>query len=1029
MANRSAEASIAPPQQPLSCESLKPSSELEDRTAYLDCLASQNAGLRSFAAAAAVDENGNPDLPDSCGIDIALILDKSGSIGGAGIANLKSAANAFTGALVDLGSQVSVVSFDQDAYLLLPATDLTSGNLGTIQGSYAGLVSDGWTNWKRGLEVGLGTFGGFDDTVELTVVITDGNPNTVNPANGGQFPDGSPGALDPAVLEANAIKGTPSHVFVVGVGPSVSTGPIVAISGAEVLAADGSNINTADYMTTTSYATLAEDLRAVATALCGGTVVVHKSVDGVATGGWGFETPTTDVTPAALTTLADGTGIFEVEGYDAQTDVRTVTITEETRPNHGLENLYCELNGEQVPITHDEGSPTWSVDVGKLDIVHCWVENETAKWEVTKTSDPPSGTAVEAGDFIDYTLHIRHLSGPNVTDFDIDDDISQLAPYVSFVGLLTPAPVVSSDWDGTPGKYLLKLAQLTKAETLNIRYRVQVDADVPPGSVLRNVVLTNCPAPAEGEPDLCVTENPTPGWELRKYSNPPSGSVVYPGYEVTYELDAYNFSEAPVIGGIATDDLSDVLDNATIDELGPGLTLEGTTLTWAVPDLEPGDSVSTSYTVIVNDDAWGQTLTNVVTPEYPGSCPPPPQDGEVVVLAEGECTTDHEVADPNLRIQKLWEHDGGDNPVDSGDDPPDVISYAIGVWNSGNAPVENPVVTDTLPEGLTFVPGSEVVPAGWVLDASVPGQVTFSQETPGPFDPIAYPGVIFEFDVEVGELAQPDPTVPIPDLVNTACVAGEIPPQEPLDVPLRALAIAFDEEPPADDPDIDGPLADCDEASTPVKSVALDGAAQCVNDTPWFTYAVTPYNMEAPLPAVALIWWTLDAYENRDPSIDAADEAALLADGASQVDYVVIPPDWAPGDTLAGQQLWPGAEVDAEGNPIDWPGWTLLPDGTWVLDPDAPFYDLRDEAVVEIRVNPSTDVITAYPPPTPNCNAAPPENPGPGPGPNPAGGSGSRIAGTGFAGGWLVPFAVILLMGGALVAGRSWVRRRGLEQD
>jgi hypothetical protein len=79
----------------------------------------------------------------------------------------------------------------------------------------------------------------------------------------------------------------------------------------------------------------------------------------------------------------------------------------------------------------------------------------------------------------------------------------------------------------------------------------------------------------------------------------------------------------------------------------------------------------------------------------------------------------------------------------------------------------------------------------------------------------------------------------------------------------------------------------------------------------------------------------------------------ILADGALQVDYLTVPADWSSGEVITGEMLWPGAAVDADGNPTDWPGWNQLPDGTWFLDPSDPFYVLRSTSIVEFRINPT----------------------------------------------------------------------------
>jgi LPXTG-motif cell wall-anchored protein len=233
-----------------------------------------------------------------------------------------------------------------------------------------------------------------------------------------------------------------------------------------------------------------------------------------------------------------------------------------------------------------------------------------------------------------------------------------------------------------------------------------------------------------------------------------------------------------------------------------------------------------------------------------------------------------------------------------------------------------------------------VAPAGWTAEfVGNALTATFA----GPFNP--GDTAEFAFDVRVGDLPRPSDEVSYTPIVNSACVTERETDTDPSD--------------------------NCASDVTPVKSIAVIADAVCVNDTPLASYSVTPSNVGS-LPTIAMVWWTQDAYENRDPEIDASDTAALLADGASKVDPIEVPVGWTNGTKIEGRILWPGAEVDADGNPIAWPGWTQKADGTWVLDPEAPFYNLRGEAVMEIRINPSSSAVVVYPPATPNCAAEPP---------------------------------------------------------
>ena len=68
--------------------------------------------------------------------------------------------------------------------------------------------------------------------------------------------------------------------------------------------------------------------------------------------------------------------------------------------------------------------------------------------------------------------------------------------------------------------------------------------------------------------------------------------------------------------------------------------------------------------------------------------------------------------------------------------------------------------------------------------------------------------------------------------------------------------------------------------------------------------------------------------------------------------------------------VYPGAQVDAAGNPLDWPGWVFDGD-EWVVDPTDAF--LREGMTVFVEVNPTASDTVSYPPATPLCTADPPQ--------------------------------------------------------
>jgi uncharacterized repeat protein (TIGR01451 family) len=69
----------------------------------------------------------------------------------------------------------------------------------------------------------------------------------------------------------------------------------------------------------------------------------------------------------------------------------------------------------------------------------------------------------------------------------------------------------------------------------------------------------------------------------------------------------------------------------------------------------------------------------------------------------------------------------------------------------------------------------------------------------------------------------------------------------------------------------------------------------------------------------------------------------------------------------SGSLLWPGAAVDAAGNPTAWPGWQFV-DGQWNQISDG----LRPEMRVVFEINPTSTSVVSYPPATPACAGNPP---------------------------------------------------------
>ncbi len=175
---------------------------------------------------------------------------------------------------------------------------------------------------------------------------------------------------------------------------------------------------------------------------------------------------------------------------------------------------------------------------------------------------------------------------------------------------------------------------------------------------------------------------------------------------------------------------------------------------------------------------------------------------------------------------------------------------------------------------------------------------------------------------------------------------------------------------------------------------------ECHSDAPWIDYDI--------------------ALTDGDAAQASAPASLSLSSGANSV---TIPLGNLENGHLSGRVLWPGAAVDENGTPTQWPGWAEV-DGEWV-ETGANYGWTRGAVTAQLSAGVSESVGLVYPTGSPECAPLPAgvERPftetG---GPSDlelafTGGNGS-VAGLALAGGALA------LLGGGVIVGRRVAARR-----
>lgn len=334
----------------------------------------------------------NPDLDASCGLDVLVILDESGSIASSGATDdVREAFEAFVGALNNTGSRVAVVEFSKQARLAVDSYVTVTNQ--TIADTFLPYINNGYdpdgnTNWEDALRAARYFLPRpSQDQPHLVLFITDGDPTEAVRWDETTYDPGNPIAaaneyenkipLDDdevqsadsdlgdtrAIPNANGIKFQGSHILTVGIGEALdnanSQQRLEDVSGPDVFDGSGQlDISTDDLALVPDFDQLADALREAAFGLCAPSVTVQKLADDdpepgtdelfpvsgyditaqvTAPGGISDWILPPDGTGDTVTVATDGAGFSTFQWEPGAEGDATIVITEEDPGTFGFE--------------------------------------------------------------------------------------------------------------------------------------------------------------------------------------------------------------------------------------------------------------------------------------------------------------------------------------------------------------------------------------------------------------------------------------------------------------------------------------------------------------------------------------------------------------------------------------------------------------------------------------------------------------------------------------------------------------------
>lgn len=496
----------------------------------------------------------NPNLPAKCGLDVALVLDLSTSIGG-NIGNLKAAADGFVDALTGTPSRIATFSFGSASPASgtsnTPSLMSVSSSGAAVKATYAGwTIGTNYTNWDQALKAVADAAPHYD----AVVVITDGNP-TVWGTSPDNTVDTTLREVEYGIFSANLVKHENTRVIAFGVGDGVSSAAsglnLRAISGPTKF--NGSNAVSADYYQVADFTVAGQALRTLALGTCEGSLTVVKQVvpegntgeniTGAQTaGGWQMiATPVAPVTlngPAGQSTDgATGAVNYKLD-FPAGTTTGSVTVNETQQTDYVVvtqsgKNAVCKnvATGANLPVTNagGAGNPGFTVSVSNAAPVSCTIYNRhtpLADLAVAKTWRI-NGTTYANGDQPEGISAQLKVSEPGQTT-PVDKSWSQvyggyvkgskarITETVTAPGCTVDSQKVTtvngSTVDVSLGSYFEAMLALDHntyglTNTLTCPVKLQVKKVDESGNPLGGASFTFTPSPVTGTGSLVVTDN------------------------------------------------------------------------------------------------------------------------------------------------------------------------------------------------------------------------------------------------------------------------------------------------------------------------------------------------------------------------------------------------------------------------------------------------------------------------------------------------------------------------------------------
>jgi len=394
----------------------------------------------------------------------------------------------------------------------------------------------------------------------------------------------------------------------------------------------------------------------------------------------------TDVLDSKITYVANSCTPVAACTYDATSRTLTWNLGTLAAGATGTGSFQATVNAGATGTISNKAtiSATGVTPVDSNIVTHVIVAPATPNLTIVKSANPASGSQVNTGSTITYSLAIQNSGQGNAAGVVVTDVLDSKITYVA--NSCTPAAACT--YNATNRTLTWNIGAVNAGASVTGTFQATVNAGATGTISNKATISATGVTPVDSNTVThTITTPQSPALAITKSSSPASGSNVTVGQTITYNLNFSNTGGGNATGVVITDVLDSKLTfvaNSCTPAAACAYDAASRTITWTIGNLASGATGTGSFQATVNTGATGNITNSAII----DSTETQPVTSNIVTLI---ITTPLTITKAASVTQVV---------------PGGSITYTLNYRNTGSTNLTNVAITDVIDSKTTFITNS-----------------------------------------------------------------------------------------------------------------------------------------------------------------------------------------------------------------------------------------------------------------------------------------------------------------------------------